>query len=89
MATLLGVKAITTKSGSKGYEYHFCDDFSVYDKEHAECFGEQTINEYSSTKFDVNIGDEVKLIYGKGFQGRAQLIDIQKTSDNKLKITNK
>lgn len=86
MAKLIGVKVIATKSGNKGYEYHFSDAFSEYDKEHAECYGEQVFSEYSSKAFNVNVGDAVRLIYGKGFQGRAQLMDILMVSDSKLKI---
>lgn len=86
MAKLIGVKVITTKSGNKGFEYHFADDFSEYDKEHAECFGNQVFSEYSSKAFKVNVGDEVDIIYGKGFQGKAQLMDIFVCTDSKLKI---
>lgn len=88
MAKLIGVKAIVTKSGNKGYEYHFADDFSLYDHEHAECYGNQVFSEYSSHAFKVSVGDEVDIIYGKGFQGKAQLVDILSASDSKLK-TNK
>ncbi len=86
MQKVFGVKVITTKAGNKGYEYHICGDFSDYDKEHAECYGNQVFTEYSSKAFNVKPGDEVILVYGKGFQGKAQLIDIHSAADNKLKI---
>ena len=76
MSQIIGIKAITTKSGNKGYEYHVCDDFSEYDKTHATCYGKQVLTEYASTAFNVNIGDEVQLVYGRGFQGKAQLVNI-------------
>ena len=40
MSQIIGIKAITTKSGNKGYEYHVCDDFSEYDKTHATDYEE-------------------------------------------------
>ena len=83
---LKGVKVYSKKDGSKGYEYHFESEFSDYDKTHAECYGNQVLSEYSSQAFKVNVGDEVDLIYGKGFQGKAQLMDIRVVSDSKLKI---
>lgn len=43
-------------------------------------------SEYSSQAFKVNVGDEVDIIYGKGYQGKAQLMDILVVSDSKLKI---
>lgn len=86
MAKLVGIKVITTKSGNKGFEYHFADAFSAYDQEHSECYGNQVFSEYSSKSFKVNIGDEVDIIYSKGFQGKAQLMDILNVSDSKLKI---
>lgn len=86
MAKLIGVRAITTKAGNKGFEYHFADAFSDYDKTHAECFGNQVFSEYSSQAFKVNVGDEVDIIYGKGYQGKAQLMDILVVFDSKLKI---
>ena len=86
MTKLLGIKVITTKAGNRGYEYYFLDEFTEYDKGHAECYGNYAFSEYSSKAFSVNVGDEVVLIYGKGFQGRAQLMDIRNVTDGKLKI---
>lgn len=86
MANLRGIKVVTTKAGNKGFEYYFEDDFSNYDKTHAECYGKQVLSEYSSQAFKVNVGDEVDIVYGKGFQGKAQLVDIRVISDSKLKI---
>jgi len=62
MAKLIGIKAITTKAGNKGYEYQFVSEFSDYDKTHAECYGKQALTEYSSQAFKVNAGDEVDII---------------------------
>lgn len=86
MAKLVGVKVITTKAGNKGYEYAFIDKYSEYDMQHAECFGNQVFSEYSSQAFNVNVGDEVEIIYGKGFQGKAQLTGILSVSDSKEKV---
>lgn len=86
MAKIIGIKSLTTKAGKKGFEYHFADAFSEYDKTHAECLGNQVFSEYSSQAFNVNVGDEVDVIYGKGFQGKAQLINILVVTNNKLKV---
>lgn len=86
MAKLAGVKVITTKAGNKGYEYHFIDEFGAFDKEHAEVYGNQVFSDYSSQAFNVNVGDEVEIIYGKGFQGKAQLTGIRSLSASKVKI---
>lgn len=86
MTKISGIKVITTKAGNKGYEYHFIGEFSEYDRAHAECHGNQVFTEYSSKAFQVNVGDEVILVYGKGFQGKAQLMDICNVSESKLKI---
>lgn len=86
MKKIAGIKVVTTKAGNKGYEYHIVSEFSDYDKTHAECYGNQVLSEYSSQAFKVSVGDEVDLIYGKGFQGKAQLMDIRVVSDSKLKI---
>lgn len=86
MAKIIGIKEITTKAGKKGWEYHMADKFSEYDLEHSNCSGSQVISEYSSTQFPVKVGDDVSLVYGKGYQGKAQLVDIQLATDNRLKI---
>lgn len=83
---LEGVKVYPKKDGSKGYEYHFKSEFSEYDRTHAECYGNEVFSEYSSQAFKVNVGDEVDVMYGKGFQGKAQLMDIRVVTDSKLKI---
>lgn len=75
-AMIIGIKVITTKMGKTGYEYHFQTAFSDYDKEHSQCYGSQVITEYSPIAFNVKVGDEVAIYYGKGYQGRAQLVDI-------------
>lgn len=86
MAKLVGIKAITTKVGNIGYEYHFIDEFPEYDRGHAECQGNCVLSEYTSKAFPVNVGDEVTLVYRKGFQGKAQLVGIYNVADGKLKI---
>lgn len=86
MSKIIGIKAITTKSGNKGFEYHLAESFNEYDREHADCYGNQVFTEYSTKAFKVNVGDEVILIYGKGFQGKAQLVDMHIADDSKLKI---
>ncbi|MBE5967607.1 MAG: hypothetical protein E7255_11705 [Lachnospiraceae bacterium] len=89
MAKLVGMKVTTRQDGTKGYLYNFADSFSDYDKEHAECRGSQVFSEYSTKAFDVNVGDEVDVIYTKGFQNKAVLMDILVVSENKIKINNK
>lgn len=76
MAKLLGIKEITTKAGNKGYNYYFSDDFSDYELEHNACSGQSVVQEYSSKAFDVKIGEECTLVYGRGFQDKAQLTNI-------------
>lgn len=83
MAKILGIKVTVNKLGSKYYEYHFASTFSDYDKEHSECYGNQVFSEFSTKAFHVSVGDEVDIIYGKGFQGKAQLIDIRTVSNSK------
>ena len=85
MAKLVGVKVITTKAGNKGYEYHFVDDFPLYDKEHAECYGSHVFSEYSTQMFNAKVGEDVEVLYGKGFQGKAQLTGILSVSEGKVK----
>lgn len=89
MAKIIGIKVIVTKAGNKGYEYHLADTFDEYTKEHSECYGNQVFTEYSSKAFNVNVGDEVIPVYGKGYQGKAQLIDLHNVTESKLKINNK
>lgn len=87
MTKLVGVKRIMIKSGNGyGYEYYFSDDFSEYDKEHAQCFGNRVFSEYSSNAFDVKVGQDVEIVYGKGFQGKAMLMNIIAISDNNVKV---
>lgn len=86
MAKLVGIKVTTRQDGNKGYVYHFVDTFSDYDKEHAECYGNQVFSEYSTKAFKVNVGDEVDVIYAKGYQDKAVLMDILVVSENKIKI---
>lgn len=85
MAKLVGMKVTTRPDGTKGYIYNFADSFSKYDKEHAECRGSRVFSEYSKMSFDVNIGDEVDVIYDKGFQDKAVLVDILVVSESKTK----
>lgn len=86
MAKLLGIKVVATKSGKDGYEYQFVDEFDEYSKNHAECYGNQVFTEYSSKMFKAKVGDEVILVYGKGYQGKAQLVDLHNVTENKLKM---
>ena len=86
MTKLVGIKIVTTKSGKTGYAYQFMSDFTDYDTTHAQCIGNQVFSEYSSQAFQVKVGDEVEIVYGKGFQGKAQLMDIRTVLDSKIKI---
>lgn len=87
MTKLVGVKVITVKStGKKGYMYFFLSDFPDFEKNNADCYGNSVFSEYSSKAFNVNVGDEVDVVYSKGFQGKAQLMDILVVTDSKQKI---
>lgn len=85
MAKLVGVKVVTTKTGNKGYEYHFIDEFNTYDINNAECYGKQVFSEYSTQLFNAKVDEEVEVIYSKGFQGKAQLTGIRSVSEGKVK----
>lgn len=85
MAKIIGIKKIITKAGKEGYEYHCADKFDSYTLEHAECSGNQVFTEYSPIQFNVKVGDDVILVYQKGFQGRAQLMEMH-SIENKLKM---
>lgn len=88
MIKLVGVKIITVKSsGNKGYMYYFIGDFSDYEKKNAEVYGNSVFSEYSSKLFNVSVGDEVDIVYSKGYQDKAQLMDILVVTDSKEKIS--
>lgn len=77
---LIGMKATVMASGRNqgktGYTYYFQKDFSDYDRENSTCQGVCVSQEFSYTDFGVAIGDEVTLVYDKGFQDRAVLTNL-------------
>jgi len=85
MAQLVGIKCITTQKGNKGFIYSFLDEYTDYDKENAQCVGKQSVSEYATKLFNVDVGSEVNLVYGKGFQGKAQLINVLPVSQSNIK----
>lgn len=76
--TIVGIKTIKTKTGNTGYEIFYTEPFSQYEADTSESIhGLSCGREYSRKDFSVKVGDVVNMIYEKGFQDRAQLVDIQ------------
>lgn len=75
---IVGIKETRSKAGNLGYNYYYTEPFSDYEAETAvSLVGLSCGVEYSRKRFDVVPGDEVNMIYEKGFQDRAQLADMQ------------
>lgn len=76
---IVGVRSFKNKkNGRIGYTYYFTEDFSDYEEQSSEsCLGVSCGNEFSYQDFNVMPGDVVNFVYGKGFEGRAVLQDIQ------------
>lgn len=77
---LIGIKATKMTSGkSEGktaYTYFLTSPYTDYEIQTSECCGLKTTSEFSYTKFDVAVGDEVTPVYEKGFQDRAVLVNL-------------
>ena len=86
MSRILGIKKGKNKEGNPSYVYYFSDDYSDYERNNAECLGSPVSSIYSSKDFKVNVGDELELIYGRGFQDKAVLKEIRIISERTLKI---
>lgn len=85
--TILGIKKGTYKGkdgvNKTAYNYSCMKNYTEYEKENAECIGNDVIREYSSKEYPVQVGDVVDLIYEPGFEGKATLVDMRM-----VKITN-
>jgi hypothetical protein len=66
-------------AGRTGVTYHLCGEFSDYDKENSDAKGYQVFSEFAYKDFGVEVGDIVMVVYGKGFQGKANLENIVPT----------
>lgn len=76
---LVGKKVATSKKDNKSkyYTYHFHIPYTDYELENYEVYGTAVLSEECRKDFPgINIGDEVKLYYSKGFGGAAVLDDI-------------
>lgn len=77
---LVGIKEIVMSSGKNagktGYTYSFTKPFSDYELTNGVCTGVSVSSEFSYTRFDVNVGDEVTPVYDKGFQDKAVLVNL-------------
>lgn len=77
---LVGIKETVMTSGKNqgrtGYTYYFEKPFSDYEVENCICQGVAVTDEFSYTKFDVNVGDEVSPVYDRGYQDKAILVNL-------------
>ena len=76
---LVGKKVATSKKDNKSkyYTYYFQIPYTDYELDNYEVYGTAVSVEDCRKDFPgINIGDEVKLCYGKGFGGAAVLDDI-------------
>lgn len=77
---VLGIKKTEIGEGkNKGKvacNYFLQTTFTDYELENSVCTGVKVTIEFSYKEFDVNIGDEVTLVYEKGFQDKAVLANM-------------
>lgn len=73
---IIGIKvAPSSKDPSKVYRtYYFTGSFSSYELEHSDVQGKTCGSENTILDLNCQIGDEVELVYQKGFQDRAVLV---------------
>jgi hypothetical protein len=60
-------------AGKTGVTYHLQGSFSDYDIENSNAEGVRVFNEFSYKDFNLKVGDQVAIVYGKGFQDKATL----------------
>ena len=77
---LIGIKEVTMTSGKNegktGYTYFFEKPFTDYELSNSVCYGCSVAQEFSYTKFNVAVGDEVSPVYEKGYQDKAVLVNL-------------
>lgn len=78
LRTIVGIRETKNKTnGNYFYNYYYIEDFSDYEKDTAEqCVGKKVGYEGSSIRFDVQVGDKVKMYYEKGYQDKAFLSEL-------------
>lgn len=75
--TVVGVRHGLTKEGKKPYTVvHLLHDFDDYMKAHG-CSGQSAENVYVASNVDVEIGEQIQLVYGVGFGGKAIVTGIK------------
>ena len=74
---LIGRQKGKTKAGKTFFNYYFSKPFTAYENENGECLGQSVLTEFSYEDFPCLPGDEVRLLYGRGFQDRATLENIE------------
>lgn len=72
---IIGIKVTPSKknTGQFYYTYYYTENFSDYDMESSEVYGIACGSEFTTVNLGCKVGDEVELIYRKGFQNKAQL----------------
>lgn len=73
---IIGIKKGETKNQKVFFNYYGVKEFSDYDRANAECKGQEPIDAFSYTDYNLEIGDLVDFQYEPGFQGRATLSNI-------------
>lgn len=78
LKTIIGIRETKSKSSGKSYfNYYMLEEFTDYEKESSVvCLGDKVNIESSPLRFDVQIGDQVKCYYEKGFQDKATLSEM-------------
>lgn len=54
---------------------HVAKEFEAYQKENARGLATESV--YIPTKIDLDVGDEIELVYAKGFGGKAIVKDVK------------
>lgn len=78
-AKILGFIVSETKSGNVGTTLYLETEHDQYRRENArKCIGNACCSEYIRGDYSgtLEVGQEVILVYGKGYEGRAVLVNI-------------
>ncbi len=83
--TVMGFRVIENKEkGTVATMVYYTTDFSDYEKNSAEDIsGVKTAGEYIRGLVNVNVGDEVRFVYEKGFQDKAVCTGLEVTQSFK------
>lgn len=78
LRVIVGIRETISKStGKPFYNYSYMEDYTDYERETSnQCVGHKVGVEGSSIRFDVNVGDKVKMYYEKGYQDKAFLAEV-------------